>query len=58
MPEWVQRAGNDAFAAQCIPLEPALLELQAYPAFLAERRQRISQRLNEFLGAEQPKAAT
>lgn len=44
------RAGSDAFEAQCIPTDPALLELEAYQAFLRERRELISDRLNVFLG--------
>lgn len=58
LPAWVAKAGVEAFAVQCIPLESELLELGAYPAFLAQRRQLISRRLNEFLGAEDPKATT
>ena len=38
------------FEAQCIPVDPALLGVPAYKAFLAERRKAISERLNSFLG--------
>ena len=42
--------GTQAFDAQCIPTDTALLTPDSYKAFLAARRLRISQRLNEFLG--------
>jgi hypothetical protein len=42
-------AQEDAFAAQCIPIEARLLEVAAYPEFLKERRRQIAARLNEFL---------
>ena len=48
-----EKAGSVAFEAQCIPTQPALLELAVYKAFLVERRRRISVRLNEFLEAEE-----
>lgn len=41
--------GQQAFDAQCIPTEPHLLQIEKYPEFLAERRRRIGQRLNQFL---------
>jgi hypothetical protein len=41
--------GTQAFDAQCIPTDTALLTSESYKAFLAARRLRISQRLNEFL---------
>lgn len=43
------RAGPAAFESQCIPTDAALLEPEAYKAFLAARRSLISKRLNEFL---------
>jgi hypothetical protein len=49
-PELIQKVGPAPFEAQCIPADPSLLEKESYRAFLAERRQRIAQRLNEFLG--------
>lgn len=47
--EHLQKAGHGAFEAQCIPVEPELLEVGSYKRFLAERRRLISLRLNEFL---------
>lgn len=42
-------AGKKAFDAQCIPTDAELLNVEDYHAFLAERRRRVAQRLNEFL---------
>jgi len=44
------KLGAEPFAAQCIPTASDLLTLEAYKAFLAQRRQLIAARLNEFLG--------
>ncbi|MBY0549697.1 MAG: DUF262 domain-containing protein [Candidatus Obscuribacterales bacterium] len=49
-PALLEKAGADAFKAQCIPTDSALLELDSYKEFLAERRKLICVRLNEFLG--------
>lgn len=46
----VEKSGADAFASQCIPVEPQLLSPDCYKAFLRERRGMIAKRLNEFLG--------
>jgi hypothetical protein len=48
-PALIEKAGEDAFAAQCIPVDPKLLKLDRYKDFLAERRKLIGKRLNEFL---------
>ncbi len=49
-PAMLEKAGHAAFDAQCIPIDPTLLAVDAYKAFLAERRRRVCQRLNDFLG--------
>lgn len=49
-PALLQKAGAEAFGAQCIPTDAALLERDAYRQFLVARRVGISRRLNEFLG--------
>jgi hypothetical protein len=49
-PSLIEGSGNPAFEAQCIPLDPTLLTIPAYKAFLAERRKLIARRLNEFIG--------
>ena len=41
-PALIEKAGKAAFEAQCIPIDPKLLELDRYKDFLAER-------LNKFL---------
>jgi hypothetical protein len=48
-PALVEKAGEDTFSAQCIPVDPKLLKLDQYRDFLAERRKLIAKRLNEFL---------
>jgi hypothetical protein len=50
LPEYIDKAGLKAFQAQCIPTDPALLDVGDYKTFLVERRRLISQRLNVFLG--------
>ncbi|MGK7344316.1 MAG: GmrSD restriction endonuclease domain-containing protein [Candidatus Nitrospinota bacterium M3_3B_026] len=49
-PPIIQKSGINAFEAQCIPTDSALLSVEAYKTFLAERRKAVSRRLNEFLG--------
>lgn len=51
LPEYIEKAGHKAFEAQCIPTDPALLDVGDYKKFLVVRRRLISERLNEFLGA-------
>lgn len=48
-PDFIQECGREPFEAQSIPTDPALLSLDAYKDFLAERRKLISKGLNEFL---------
>jgi hypothetical protein len=50
-PGLIEKAGDSAFEAQCIPTAPAFLDIETYKSFLVERRRLISERLNEFLGA-------
>lgn len=50
-PGLIEKSGDNAFEAQCIPTAPALLDIDTYKVFLVERRRLISERLNEFLGA-------
>ena len=49
-PTILEKTGDAAFTAQCIPTTNELLHVDSYKAFLTERRELISQRLNEFLG--------
>jgi hypothetical protein len=48
-PGLIEKSGEGAFVAQCIPTDPSLLEVPAYKEFLRQRRRMISDRLNEFL---------
>lgn len=50
LPPMIAKAGEAPFQAQCIPLSGELLELEGYVRFLVDRRKRIAERLNEFLG--------
>jgi hypothetical protein len=49
-PSLIAKAGQAAFDAQCIPTDSALLQIENYKAFLAQRRGLVAQRLNEFIG--------
>jgi len=50
LPPLVKEVGDAAFQSQCIPTDQALLGVESYKRFLAERRKAIARRLNEFLG--------
>jgi hypothetical protein len=47
---FVANGGEGLFETQCIPTDTDLLAVSAYKKFLEERRRRISERLNEYLG--------
>jgi hypothetical protein len=49
--ETLESAGTAALDAQCIPTDQPLLQVAAYKDFLRERRERIAERLNAFLGS-------
>jgi len=49
-PEMIEKSGPTAFEAQCIPMEPSILGIEGYKAFLQRRRDLVAQRLNQFLG--------
>lgn len=55
-PPMIEKAGKEAFDAQCIPIDPKLLEAAKYKEFLSERRNRITARLNEYLGTDTGKS--
>lgn len=50
-PELLATAGEEVFAAQCIPTDAALLDVGSYRAFLRTRRARMAERLNRYLSA-------
>ena len=52
-PPLIEKSGLPAFEAQCIPTDPRLLVVDGYKNFLAERRNAVTRRLNEFLGGVQ-----
>lgn len=45
----IDKNGRAPFEAQCIPTDAALLGVDGYRGFLAERRRLVAVRLNEFL---------
>ncbi|MCW5878628.1 MAG: DUF262 domain-containing protein [Anaerolineales bacterium] len=45
----LEKSGGKLFEAQCIPTDPALLEISNYSRFLEERRKLIASRLNTFV---------
>jgi len=53
LPEIIKTRGNEALTGQLIPTDPALWELDAYPAFLEWRRARLAAELNQLLGLGQ-----
>jgi hypothetical protein len=52
LPPLVEKVGEALFQAQCIPTDSELLVLGEYESFLVERRKRIAERLNTFLGIQ------
>lgn len=50
LPPLVSQLGEAAFAAQCIPVEASLLAVESYRAFLLERRRRVADAVNRFVG--------
>jgi hypothetical protein len=49
-PVLIAKAGASAFEAQCILTDSGLLGVESYKAFPSKRREKITNRLNEFLG--------
>lgn len=49
LPALIEEHGIETFAAQAIPTDGALLEINSYKAFLFERRKRIAENLNRFV---------
>jgi len=52
LPALIEKVGETPFQAQCIPTSGECLELEGYKDFLVERRKRIAERLNTFLGTQ------
>ena len=49
LPGLIAKAGGKVFATQCVPTGDGVLKVDRYKDFLAERREKIAQRLNQFL---------
>jgi hypothetical protein len=54
LPLLIEKIGRASFSAHAIPTEDNLLRVDNYLTFLAERRKRIAERLNAFLGQQEP----
>ena len=52
-PSIIEKSGTAGFELQSIPTDSALLGVEGYKRFLAERRKTVTDRLNEFLGTTQ-----
>lgn len=50
LPPLIEKIGEASLHAQCIPTNGELLDLVNYKDFLVERRKRIAERINSFLG--------
>ena len=59
LPEMVSEYGADRFFTHLVPLDPELHSIEKFPDFLAERRQLLATRINDFLnhrfGSEWPR---
>ena len=47
--EILAKNGKDALEAHCIPTDPALWEVSAYPSFLEYRRAALARAINDFI---------
>lgn len=52
LPEIIKTRDEEALSGQLIPTDPALWQLDAYPAFLEWRRTRLAAELNRLLGLD------
>ena len=52
--EILQKNGKEALEAHCIPTDPALWDVTAYPAFLEYRRAALARAINDFIAINQP----
>jgi len=52
LPGYLDKVGAGPFDAQCIPLDPTLLGVNAYKEFLNARREAIAERLNAYLSVD------
>lgn len=52
--EILQKNGKEALEAHCIPTDPSLWEVSAYPAFLEYRRGALARAINDFIAINKP----
>jgi hypothetical protein len=51
-PEIMKVSGPQGFASQCIPTSVELLDVKRHKNFLAPRRERVAEDLNDFLSGQ------
>lgn len=49
LPSILDKRGQEALTAQCVPVHPELWKVENYPAFLDARRQLLAEAINRFL---------
>lgn len=49
LPPIIQARGPEALESQCVPADPAMLTVDRYDTFLAERREALAARMNSFI---------
>ena len=49
LPAIIAARGPEALESQCVPAAPETLTLEAYPEFLARRREALAERMNSFI---------
>jgi hypothetical protein len=52
--EILEKNGKEALEAHCIPTDPSLWEVTAYPAFLEYRRAALARAINNFIAINRP----
>jgi hypothetical protein len=50
LPTVAAKQGENALVSQCVPLDQSLWTVEQFPAFMAERRELLAARVNEYLG--------
>lgn len=50
LPKVIEKQGEAALTAQCVPLDPKLWTVDRFPDFLIDRRRLLAARVNEYLG--------
>lgn len=55
--EIFEEQGKQALESHCIPLDPELWKLEAYPQFLERRRAALAKAINDFIAKEERESA-